>query len=82
MRDQKAFIEAMWIMFLRAPERPTAPGECVDLGEVGSVKEKDWQRATPYSPAIKVSGIKFKDERPLLAFVNDLENPGEAPFFW
>jgi hypothetical protein len=80
--DQKAYVAYMWVRFLLAPGRKTALGEPVDLGELGRVAEKDWQRATPYSPAIKVSGIKFKDERPLLAFVNDLENPGEAPFFW
>jgi len=37
MRDQ-TYIEAMWIMFLRAPGRPTAPGEVVDLGEIGATK--------------------------------------------
>jgi hypothetical protein len=47
----EAFIAAMWIMFLRAPGRKTGPGEPVDLGEIGQVKEKDWKRMTPYSTA-------------------------------
>jgi hypothetical protein len=29
----------------------TGPGEPVDLGEIGSVHEKNWFKATPYSPA-------------------------------
>jgi len=82
MRDQKAYIEAMWLMFLRAPGRQTAPGELVDLGEIGVTKEKDWQRATPYSPAINIWGIKFQNETPLIAFVNDLEEPEKPPDFW
>ena len=45
------YVTAMWFLFLRAPGRETLPGECVDLGEIGQVKEKDWERLTPYSPA-------------------------------
>ena len=45
------FIFAMYLMFLRAPGRKTFPGEPVDPGEIGQVKEKDWERQTPYSPA-------------------------------
>jgi len=45
----EAYIAAMWLMFLRAPGRETAPGEPVDLGEIGEVREKNWARATPYS---------------------------------
>jgi hypothetical protein len=45
------FIFAMYLMFLRAPGRETLPGECVDLGEIGEVREKDWERPTPYSVA-------------------------------
>jgi hypothetical protein len=45
-------IAAMWLMFLRAPGRETAPGEPVDLGEIGQVREKDWTRLTPYSLAV------------------------------
>ena len=29
---------AMWLLFLRAPGRNTAPGEVVDLGEIGATK--------------------------------------------
>jgi hypothetical protein len=49
----EAFIWAMWLMFLRAPDRKTGPGECVDLGEVGVVREKNWTRVSPYSPATR-----------------------------
>jgi hypothetical protein len=45
------YVAAMWLMFLRAPGRQTLPGEPVDLGEIGQVREKDWERLTPYSPA-------------------------------
>jgi len=45
----EAYIAAMWLVFLRAPGRETAPGEPVDLGEIGEVREKHWARATPYS---------------------------------
>jgi hypothetical protein len=38
-------------MFLRAPGLKTAPGEPVDLGEIGACAEKNWIRRTPYSPA-------------------------------
>ena len=47
---REAYIAAMWLLFLRAPGRETLPGECVDLGEIGKVREKDWERLTPYSP--------------------------------
>jgi hypothetical protein len=47
----EAYIATMWIMFLRAPGRKTGPGEPVDLGDIGSVREKNWERPTPYSPA-------------------------------
>lgn len=49
--DREAFIAAMWLMFLRTPCRNTKPGEPVDLGEIGEVREKNWTKATPYSPA-------------------------------
>ena len=55
----------------------------VDLGEIGATKQKDWERLTPYSPAVKISGVKFENETPLLCFVNDMEQqPGEPPDFW
>jgi hypothetical protein len=53
MNLEKRFVDAQvlayWLMFLRASGRKTAPGEIVDLGEVGSVQEKNWVRITPYS---------------------------------
>lgn len=49
--DREAYIAAMYLMFLQAPGHETAPGEPVDLGEVGSVREKTWERLTPYSLA-------------------------------
>jgi hypothetical protein len=49
-RDE-AHVLAMWLMFLRAPGTPTAPGEVVDLGEIGEVREKRFERLTPYSLA-------------------------------
>ena len=82
MQDREAYIRMMWVRFLLVPGRNTAPGEVVDLGEIGSAAEKDWQRATPYSPAIKIQGVKFRNETPLLAFVNDLEEPEKPPYFW
>ena len=48
---REAYIAAMWLMFLRAPGRETAPGEPVNLGEIGEVREKNWAKATPYSIA-------------------------------
>jgi len=40
-----AYIAAMWLMFFfRAPRNETAPGEPVDLGEIGSVRENNWQK--------------------------------------
>ncbi len=48
---QEAHIAAMWLMFLRAPGRKTLPGECVDLGEIGTAAEKSGSRDTPYSLA-------------------------------
>jgi hypothetical protein len=48
---REAHIAAMWLMFLRASGRETAPGEPVNLGEIGEVREKNWAKATPYSIA-------------------------------
>jgi hypothetical protein len=45
------FLAAMLMMYMRAPARKTAPGETVDLGEIGSAPEKNWSKATPYSLA-------------------------------
>ena len=48
--DFDTMVLRYWLMFLCAPGRNTLPGERVDLGEIGQVKEKDWERVTPYSP--------------------------------
>ena len=46
------FLAAMMLLYMRAPARKTAPGETVDLGEIGSAPEAPtWSKATPYSPA-------------------------------
>jgi hypothetical protein len=45
------YIWAMWLMFCRAPGTATGPGEPVDLGEIGSTKDKTWTKRTPYSVA-------------------------------
>jgi len=46
-----ARILAYWLMYCRAPGSQTALGEPVDLGEIGDVREKNWNRLTPYSPS-------------------------------
>jgi hypothetical protein len=79
---KEAYIRAMWSMFLRAPGKNTLPGERVYLGEIGETRDKDWERLTPYSPAVKISGVKFTNETPRIAFVNDLEEPERQPEFW
>lgn len=61
--DKAALIMAYWLMYCRAPGRATAPGETVDLGEIGQDKEKDWQRLTPYSPA-------RKEHKPCLSYID------------
>jgi hypothetical protein len=48
-----AFLFAMYLMYCRAPGKKTAPGEPIELGEIGSVPEKNWSKASPYSPAEK-----------------------------
>ena len=48
---RETYIAAMWLLFLRAPGKKTLPGEAIDLGEIGQVKSKNWERLTPYSPA-------------------------------
>jgi hypothetical protein len=46
------FLAAMLLMYMRAPARKTAPGEPVDLGEIGSAPEgKTFDRWCPYSVA-------------------------------
>ena len=48
---REAYIAYMFASYLRAPGRKTAPGERVDLGEIGVCREKNWNRLTPYSPS-------------------------------
>ncbi len=50
-RVDPQYIAYMWLRFLLAPGRKTAPGEPVDLGEIGQVRGKNWSKATPYSIA-------------------------------
>ncbi len=45
------YILAQWLMLLRAPGKQTAPGEPIDLGEIGTIREKNWSRLSPYSIA-------------------------------
>jgi hypothetical protein len=49
--DYDTMLLAYWLMFLRAPGKQTAPGEAVDLGEIGEAPEKNFERLTPYSLA-------------------------------
>ena len=49
--DPDATVLAYWLLYCRAPGRSTAPGETVDLGEIGEDRPKDWERLTPYSLA-------------------------------
>jgi len=49
--DAEAQILMYWLMYCRAPGNKTLPGEPVDLGEIGQINEKDWERVTPYGPA-------------------------------
>jgi len=51
MDPSEAYIQRMWILWLMAPHRETFDGKSLDLGEIGSVAEKNWTKATPYSPA-------------------------------
>jgi hypothetical protein len=47
-----AFVWAMWLMYCRAPSKPNADIDgCFDLGEIGRATDKNWTKATPYSPA-------------------------------
>jgi len=45
------FLAAMLMMYMRAPARKTAPGEVVDLGEIGqdALRDQRLLRDTPYS---------------------------------
>jgi hypothetical protein len=86
MMDRREFDIHVVVMFLVWASRPKNPDPQLDgryfIGEVGDAPEKNWERPTPYSPAIKISGVKFRGEVPCLAFVNDLEEPNSQPDFW
>ena len=57
--DREALIQAMWLLFLFAPSKPTPePDGMYSLGEIGTDASKNWSRVTPYSPAEEIS----KDE--------------------
>jgi hypothetical protein len=49
--SHEIYVAYMFISYLRAPSHKTAPGESVDLGEIGECREKNWNRLTPYSPS-------------------------------
>jgi hypothetical protein len=49
--DFDAMVLSYWLMYCRTPGKLTAPGETVDLGEVGEVPEKNFERWSPYSLA-------------------------------
>lgn len=52
INPRELYIAAMLALYMRAPARKTAPGEIVDLGEIGSVPEhKTWERLNPYAVA-------------------------------
>jgi len=44
---------AYWLMYCRAPGRKTAPGEPVDLGEIGADVEKIGRGSRPTVPVRK-----------------------------
>jgi hypothetical protein len=75
-------IFAMYVEFVRNPGRGTLPGEPVELGEIGQVEEKNWWRFIRSRLAVKISGVKFQNESPQIAFINDLEEPESQPDFW
>ena len=86
MMDQREFDTFVIAMFFLWASRPKDPNPQPDgsffIGEVNDVPPKTWERLTPYSPAVKISGVKFRNETPYLAFVNDLDQPGCQPDFW
>jgi len=49
--DREAYIQAMWLRFLLAPSKPNPELDgFYSLGEIGGDADKNWTRATPYSP--------------------------------
>ena len=55
---RELYIAAMFALYVRAPARPTREevkrGTIADLGEIRSVREKNWSRESAYSPARRV----------------------------
>jgi hypothetical protein len=48
------YINMMYWLFLRCPRVETIDATgALHLGEIGSVAEKNWTKATPYSPATR-----------------------------
>jgi hypothetical protein len=90
-----AYIWAMFLLWAKCPREcePDADG-MYNLGDVGFAPEKSFKPVTPYSPAqpidlnepgvvtAQICGIKFVNDTPRIAFVNDLEEPNRKPFFW
>ncbi len=50
--DIDGLLLAHWLMFCRCQRcvEPDVDG-CFDLGDIGSAREKNWERLTPYSLA-------------------------------
>jgi hypothetical protein len=49
--DREKYIQAMWLRFLLAPSKPNPELDgFYNLGEIGGDADKNWTRATPYSP--------------------------------
>ena len=58
--QEEARLWALWLMYGRAPATPTAPGQKVDLGEIGETKsDRGVERWCPYSTA---TGLRHPDE--------------------
>ena len=65
----KEYVAAMWLQFLRCPSKPTAPGEIVDLGEIGEVELESQRidRWCPYAPCQRFEGDELSE--------NETNNP-------
>ena len=82
--DYDTLIFAMFLLYASRP-RKREPDEIGRnfIGDVGDAPEKSWTRPLgPYGPAVKISGVKFQNGTPQIAFVNDLEEPESQPDFW
>ena len=59
----KAYIHAMWLIFLRCPRKPESEVDgFYSLGEIGEAPEKAWTRLTPYSIARKEPHGNYRQE--------------------